>query len=225
VTALTRDFTSTMNSHLPYVFGFVFATAFLLLLVTFRSVVIPIKAILLNMLSVGAAYGLLVLLFQDGWGEGLLDFESTGAITSWLPLLMFVILFGLSMDYHVLILTRVRECIDRGMKNDEAVAHGIKGTAGVITSAAIVMVAVFGVFATLSAVELKQMGIGLAAAVLIDATLVRGVLLPASMKLLGDWNWYLPRWLEWLPRIEPESPPPSEARVPEPRGETEPVRT
>jgi uncharacterized membrane protein YdfJ with MMPL/SSD domain len=224
VTALTRDFTSTMNSHLPYVFGFVFATAFLLLLVTFRSDVIPVKAILLNTLSVGAAYGLLVLLFQNGWGEGLLDFESTGAITSWLPLLMFVILFGLSMDYHVLILTRVRECIDRGMKNDEAVAHAIKGTAGVITSAAIVMVAVFGVFATLSAVELKQMGIGLAAAVLIDATLVRGVLLPASMKLLGDWNWYLPRWLEWLPRIEPEPPPPSEAQTSEVRGETEPIR-
>jgi uncharacterized membrane protein YdfJ with MMPL/SSD domain len=142
-----------------------------------------------------------VYLFQDGHGEGLLDFQSTGAITSWLPLFLFVILFGLSMDYHVFILSRIREAYDGGMKTEDAVSHGIKSTAGVVTSAAIVMVAVFAIFATLTAVEFKQMGVGLAVAVLIDATIVRAVLLPATMKLLGDWNWYLPRKLRRIPRI------------------------
>jgi uncharacterized membrane protein YdfJ with MMPL/SSD domain len=130
-----------------------------------------------------------------------LGFESNGAITSWLPLFLFVVLFGLSMDYHVFILTRIREAFDRGMSTEDAVADGIKSTAGVVTSAAVVMVAVFGIFASLSMLEFKQMGVGLAAAVLIDATLIRGVLLPATMTLLGDWNWYLPRWLAWLPRL------------------------
>jgi uncharacterized membrane protein YdfJ with MMPL/SSD domain len=178
--------------------------AFVLLLVTFRSIVIPIKAIALNLLSVGASYGVLVLVFQHGVGESLLGFEATGAVTSWLPLFLFVILFGLSMDYHVFILSRVREAFDRGASTEDAVRHGIKSTAGVVTSAAAVMVAVFAIFASLGALEFKQMGVGLATAVLIDATIVRGVLLPATMKLLGDWNWYLPRSLGWLPRVAHE---------------------
>jgi uncharacterized membrane protein YdfJ with MMPL/SSD domain len=200
-TAQSRDFNDLMKTHAPIVFAFVLSMAFILLLVTFRSIVIPIKAILLNLLSVGAAYGVLVYLFQDGHGEKLLGFKSTGAITSWLPLFLFVVLFGLSMDYHVFILSRIREAFDRGMKTEDAVSHAIKTTAGVVTSAAIVMVAVFAIFATLTAVEFKQMGVGLAVAVLIDATIVRAVLLPATMKLLGDWNWYLPRKLQRLPRI------------------------
>ena len=207
--AATSDFNATMKTHIPYVFGFVLLAAFLLLLVTFRSIVIAVKAILLNLLSVGAAYGLLVLVFQKGWGEGLLGFESNGAITAWLPLFLFVILFGLSMDYHVFILTRIREAFDRGLSTGDAVAHGIKSTAGTVTSAAIVMVAVFSMFAMSSELQMQQMGIGLAAAVLIDATIIRGVLLPATMKLLGDWNWWLPRKLHWLPQVtvEPEVQP------------------
>jgi len=185
----------------PIVFGFVVTTAFLLLMVTFRSIVIPLKAIVLNLLSVGAAYGVLVLVFQDGWGESLLGFESPGVIESWLPVFLFVVLFGLSMDYHVFILSRVREAFDRGMSTEDAVAHGIRSTAGVVTSAALVMVAVFGIFASLGAVMFKELGVGLAAAILIDAMVVRAVLLPAAMKLLGDRNWYLPRQLEWLPRL------------------------
>ena len=154
--------------------------AFILLLVTFRSIVVPIKAIVLNLLSVGAAYGVLVLVFQDGHGEQLLDFQSVGGIAPWIPLFLFVILFGLSMDYHVFILSRVREAVDRGMSNDDAVAHGIKSTAGVVTSAALVMVAVFGSFALASDQLAKQIGVGLAAAILIDATIIRAVLLPAT---------------------------------------------
>ena len=203
-TAMTKDFNDTMVSHLPFVFAFVLGTAFLLLLFTFRSIVIPVKAILLNLLSVGAAYGLLVEMFQNGHGEKLFDFQSTGAIASWIPLFLFVVLFGLSMDYHVFILTRVREAFDKGMTTEDAVSYGIKATASTVTSAAIIMVGVFGTFATLGMVEFKQMGIGLAAAVLIDATLVRAVLLPATMKLLGDWNWYLPKKLSWLPQIQHE---------------------
>ena len=204
MTAGSKDFNDVMQSRLPIVFAFVLGLAFILLLVTFRSIVIPIKAIVLNLLSVGASYGILTLVFQDGHGESLLGFQSLGGITSWLPLFLFVILFGLSMDYHVFILSRIREAVDAGMSTDRAVAHGIKQTAGVVTSAAIVMVAVFGIFATLSSMEFKQMGVGLAAAILIDATIVRAVLLPATMKLLGDWNWYLPRKLSWLPQIAHE---------------------
>ena len=143
-------------------------------------------------------------MFQFGWGENLLNFNSNGGVAQWIPIFMFVILFGLSMDYHVFILSRIREAYDRGMTTDEAVEHGIKTTAGTVSSAALVMVGVFSIFATLPIIDMKEMGIGLAAAVLIDATIVRAVLLPASMRLLGDWNWYLPRWLEWLPRLEHE---------------------
>ena len=200
-TAGSEDFNQLMSERVPIVFAFVFAMAFALLLITFRSIVIPIKAIVLNLLSVGAAYGIVTWIFQDGHLEGLLGFESTGAVTSWLPLFLFVVLFGLSMDYHVFILSRIREAYDRGMSTSDAVEHGIKTTASVVTAAAIVMVAVFAIFATLSAVEFKQFGVGLGVAVLIDATIIRGVLLPAAMKLLGDWNWYLPRSLRWLPRV------------------------
>jgi RND superfamily putative drug exporter len=201
-TASSADENSLLKQKAPLVFGFVLVFAFLLLLVSFRSVVIALKAIVLNLLSVGAAYGVLVAVFQYGWGESLLNFNSNGGIASWLPIFMFVILFGLSMDYHVFILSRVREAFDRGMKTEDAVAHGIKTTAGVVTSAAVVMVGAFGVFALMPILDMKEMGIGLAAAVLIDATIVRAVLLPATMKLLGDWNWYLPKWLAWLPRLD-----------------------
>jgi RND superfamily putative drug exporter len=169
--------------------------------------VIPLKAIVLNLLSVGAPYGVLVLVFQDGHGERVLDFQSVGGIAPWLPLFLFVILFGLSMDYHVFILSRIREAVDHGMSTDAAVAHGIKATAGVVTSAAMVMVAVFGAFALGSDQDIKQLGVGLAAAILIDATIVRAVLLPATMKLLGRRNWYLPERLSWLPRVDHEPAP------------------
>jgi uncharacterized membrane protein YdfJ with MMPL/SSD domain len=201
MTAGSDDFNSLMRSRAPLVIAFVLALAFLLLLVTFRSIVIPIKAIVLNLLSVGASYGVLVWVFQDGHGERLLGFQSNGGVTAWLPIFLFVILFGLSMDYHVFIISRIREAVDRGMKTADAVSFGIRATAGTVTSAAIVMVAVFAIFATLSSLDFKQMGVGLATAIFIDATIVRAVLLPATMKLLGPWNWYLPRSLQWLPRV------------------------
>ncbi|MEA2320966.1 MAG: putative drug exporter of the superfamily [Solirubrobacteraceae bacterium] len=202
--AQSQDWNDLMKSRAPLVFAFVLTLAFLLLLVTFRSIVIPIKAIVLNLMSVAAAYGVLVWVFQHGHLEGLLNFESNGGVTSWLPMFLFVILFGLSMDYHVFILSRIREAVDRGMRTEDAVTHGIKATAGTVTSAAIVMVAVFGVFATLSSLDFKEMGVGLAVAILIDATIVRAVLLPATMKLLGKWNWYLPKKLDWLPEVAHE---------------------
>jgi RND superfamily putative drug exporter len=210
-TAGTHDFNQTMKSRAPLVFAFVLGLAFLLLLLTFRSIVIPIKAIILNLLSVGAAYGVLVWIFQEGHLQRLLGFHSNGAVVTWLPLFLFTVLFGLSMDYHVFILSRVKELVDRGMKTEEAVSSGIRQTAGTVTSAAIVMVAVFAIFATLRSIDMKQMGVGLAVAVLIDATVIRAVLLPAAMKLLGEWNWYLPRWLEWLPSLSAEGAPAEKA--------------
>jgi putative drug exporter of the RND superfamily len=201
-TAGSHDWNETMKSSMPIVFGFVLTFAFLLLLASFRSLVIAVKAVILNLPSVAAAYGVVVAVFQDGLGQHVLNFKSNGAIAPWLPLFMFVILFGLSMDYHVFILSRVREAFDRGMSTQDAVAHGIKTTAGTVTSAAIVMVGAFSIFATLPILEMKEMGVGLATAVLIDATIVRGVLLPATMRLLGDLNWYLPNWLGWMPRLE-----------------------
>jgi RND superfamily putative drug exporter len=206
LTAKFKDQQDQMTSKLPLVVGFVLLFAFGLMLVAFRSIVVAVKAIGLNLLSVAAAYGVLVLVFQHGFGKGLLGFSSTAGIDPVVPMLLFVILFGLSMDYHVLIVSRIREAFDRGASMDDAIAKGIKSTAGVVTSAAVVMVAVFSIFATLSMLMFKQAGVGLAAAILIDATIVRGVLLPATMKLLGEWNWYLPRWLKWLPRIELEEP-------------------
>jgi uncharacterized membrane protein YdfJ with MMPL/SSD domain len=206
-TAEERDFNDTMTANLPYVFGFVMVAAFLLLLVTFRSIVVPIKAIVLNLLSVLAAYGMLVLVFQHGWFKSVLGFSQTGPITAWLPLFLFVVLFGLSMDYHVFILSRVREAVDGGMRTDDAVPYAIKSTAGVVTSAAVVMVAVFAIFGSLSFMVFKQLGVGLAFAVLLDATLIRGVLLPASMKLLGERNWWLSRSLRWIPAVKHEGAP------------------
>jgi uncharacterized membrane protein YdfJ with MMPL/SSD domain len=203
-TADDADFTNTLKSNIPYVLAFVLTAAFLLLMVTFRSIVVPIKAIILNLLSVAASFGAMVLVFQHGWFKSVLGFTETGPITSWVPLFMFVILFGLSMDYHVFILSRVREAYDRGMKTEDAVSYAVKNTAGVVTSAAIVMVAVFSIFGSLSFIMFKQMGVGLAFAVLLDATLIRGVLLPATMKLLGDRNWWLPSKLGWLPEIKLE---------------------
>jgi RND superfamily putative drug exporter len=204
-TAASYDGNQAMKSSLPIVFAFVLMFAFLLLLASFRSVVIAAKSVVLNLLSVAAAYGVVVAVFQYGWGQHLLGFQSNSAIAPWLPLMLFVILFGLSMDYHVFILSRVREAYDRGMSTADAVEHGIKTTAGTVTSAAVVMVGVFSIFATLPLLDMKEFGIGLAAAVLIDATIVRGILLPASMKLLGDWNWYLPNWLRWVPKLEPRT--------------------
>jgi RND superfamily putative drug exporter len=211
-TAQERDFNDTLARNLPYVFGFVLLAAFALLLVTFRSIVIPIKAVVLNLLSVAAAYGAMVLVFQHGWFKELLGFQQTGPIVAWIPLFLFVVLFGLSMDYHVFILSRVRELYDGGMRTEDAVSHAIRNTAGVVTSAAIVMVAVFAVFGSLSFIVFKQMGVGLAIAVLLDATLIRGVLLPASMKLLGDRNWWLPRSLHWLPAPRVHDPEVAPAR-------------
>jgi uncharacterized membrane protein YdfJ with MMPL/SSD domain len=202
LTAQWKDSTDELKSNLLPVGAFVLVFAFGLMLVAFRSIVVAAKAIALNLLSVGAAYGVLVLVFQHGVGKDLFGFSSTAGIDPVVPLLLFVILFGLSMDYHVFLLSRIREAVQRGASTDEAVAHGIKSTAGVVTSAALVMVAVFAVFIALSLLFFKQFGVGLATAILIDATIVRGVLLPASMKLLGDWNWYVPSWLEWLPRLE-----------------------
>jgi uncharacterized membrane protein YdfJ with MMPL/SSD domain len=202
--AQSNDWNALMKARAPLVFGFVLTLAFVLLLVTFRSLIIPIKAIVLNLMSVGAAYGVLTWVFQDGHFEKLLGYHSNGGVTSWLPMFLFVILFGLSMDYHVFIISRIREAVDRGMRTEDAVSHGIRATAGTVTSAAVVMVAVFAIFATLSSVDFKEMGVGLSVAILIDATIVRAVLLPATMKLLGKWNWYLPRKLEWLPHVAHE---------------------
>jgi RND superfamily putative drug exporter len=202
-----KDSTDELKSNLAPVIAFVLLFAFGLLLVAFRSLVVAVKAMLLNLLSVAAAYGVLVLVFQHGIGKGLLGFNSTAGISPEVPLLLFVILFGLSMDYHVLVLGRIRELYDRGQTMDDAISNGIKRTAGVVTSAAVVMVFVFSIFAALSMLFFKQFGVGLAVAILIDATIVRAVLLPATMKLLGDRNWYLPSWLQWLPRLEPASEP------------------
>jgi uncharacterized membrane protein YdfJ with MMPL/SSD domain len=206
-TAISKDFGSEMRRAAPLVFLFVLAFAFVLLLVSFRSIVIAVKAIVLNLLSVAAAFGVLVLVFQNEWAKGILGFDYSGGVMAWLPVFLFVILFGLSMDYHVFILSRIREAFDRGMKTEDAVAYGIKTTAGVVTSAAIVMVFVFSIFGTMSLIMMKQFGVGLATAVLIDATIVRAVLLPATMKLLGEWNWYLPRWLGWLPTMRLDGAP------------------
>jgi RND superfamily putative drug exporter len=211
-----KDSTDAMKSKLPIVVAFVLLFAFALMLVAFRSLVVAAKAIVLNLLSVAAAYGVLVIVFQHGFAKGVLGFSSTAGIDPVVPLLLFVILFGLSMDYHVLVLGRIRETFYGGATMDDAISHGIKCTAGVVTSAAVVMVGVFSIFAVLSVLFFKQFGVGLAAAILIDATIVRAVLLPATMKLLGEWNWYLPRWLEWLPRLEGRESEPAPEMQPAP---------
>ncbi|CAA9562274.1 MAG: Integral membrane protein [uncultured Thermomicrobiales bacterium] len=225
--AFSVDFNTVLADNLPTVFAFVLGLSFLLLLVAFRSIVVPVKAIILNLLSVGAAYGMVVAVFQHGWGADLFGFTQVESITNWLPVMLFCILFGLSMDYHVFLLSRIRERYDRTHDNDEAVAFGLQSTGRIITGAALIMVAIFGTFAAGRLTDIQQMGFGLGYAVLIDATLIRTVLLPASMKLLGDRNWYLPRWLGWLPDLRVEGdlapvrlrardavPQPAEAGVP-----------
>jgi putative drug exporter of the RND superfamily len=214
--AYTLDIVTFYSNGMPQVMGFVLAFSFLLLLVAFRSIVIPIKAILLNLLSTGAAYGVLVWVFQDGHGADLLAFKP-GPIEAFVPVFIFTILFGLSMDYHVFILTRIKEARDRGMSSNDAVARGISITSGTVTSAAAIMVVVFSVFVTLELTIIKQLGLGLAVAIFLDATVVRSVLLPATMRLLGDWNWWLPRWLQWLPHVTVEGELPEFEDEPAPR--------
>jgi len=216
-TAESADFNSQMTGSLLPVFAFVMGFAFLLMLLSFRSVVIAVTALVLNLLSVAASYGALTLIFQHGVGASLFGSSGVGAIESWVPLFLFVILFGLSMDYHVFVVSRMKEAHDRGLDTRAAVAHGITSTAGTVTSAAVIMVAVFGVFGTLDLQSMKQMGIGLAVAVLIDASIIRAVLLPSVMTLLGDRNWYLPRWLRWLPELGHGEQPPAAATAPDVR--------
>jgi uncharacterized membrane protein YdfJ with MMPL/SSD domain len=203
-TAEGIDYFDLMEKWMPIVFVFVLGLSFILLMIAFRSIVVPVKAILLNLLSVGAAYGLTVLVFEKGIGNELFGFQQVDAIEAWVPLFLFAVLFGLSMDYHVFLLSRIREIYTRTGDNTESVARGVASTARMITGAALIIVAVFCGFAVGDTLAFQQMGFGIAVALLIDATIVRSVLLPASMKLLGDWNWYLPKWLEWLPDLEVE---------------------
>ncbi|ASN27226.1 hypothetical protein LK07_27940 [Streptomyces pluripotens] len=202
-----HDFNDQLLGSVVPVFAFVVVFAFLLMLLSFRSLTVALTSIMLNLLSVAAAYGILVAVFQHGWGASLVGAEGVGAIVTWLPLFLFVILFGLSMDYHVFVVSRIREARMRGRNTKDAIRHGVVTTAGVVTSAAVIMVAVFAIFGTLSMQSMKQMGVGLAAAVLIDATVIRGVLLPAVMALLGERNWYLPKWLRWLPDLTHDEGP------------------
>ncbi len=205
-TAFAVDFFDLTARYTPIVLGFVLGLSFLLLMVVFRSVVVPLLGVLLNLLSAGAAYGLLVFVNQNGHGAGLFGFQRVETIEAWLPLFLFSVLFGLSMDYQVFLLSRIRERYDLTGDNRAAVSFGLRSTGGIITGAALIMVAVFGGFALGKLVFLQEMGFGLAIAVLIDATIVRSVLVPAAMKLLGNRNWYLPRWLEWLPKVRVDAP-------------------
>ncbi|MEU3963051.1 MMPL family transporter [Streptomyces buecherae] len=224
------DFNEQLKTGIVPVFLFIIAMTFVLMLVCFRSVPIALVSIVLNLLSVAAAYGVMVAVFQHGWGAGALGMEKVGAIESWMPLFVLVILFGLSMDYHVFVVSRIREAHDRGRSTRAAIVEGVQATAGSISGAAAIMVAVFAVFAMLSMQDMQQMGVGLAVAVLLDATLVRMVLLPSVMALLGERNWYLPRWLGWLPHfshgeepVEPATHPlahrPAMAAAPGPYGQ------
>jgi len=203
-TAWNKDGFDIINRYLPIVIALVLGMSFLLLTVAFRSIVVALKAIVMNLLSVGAAYGLLVVVFQQGVGAGVLGFRQGEFVAAWLPLFLFAVLFGLSMDYHVFLLSRIREHYDKTGDNSGSVAYGLRTTAGVITGAALIMVAVFFGFAAGDLVDMQQMGFGLGVAILIDATIVRTVLVPASMKLLGTRNWYLPSWLRWLPNMHVE---------------------
>jgi RND superfamily putative drug exporter len=205
--AWTADYVEVINDRMPVIFVFVLGLSFVLLMVVFRSIVVPLKAIIMNLLSVGAAYGLLVAVFQYGFGAELLGFQQTDVIEAWIPLFLFAVLFGLSMDYHIFLLSRIKERYDITGDNDESVAFGLGSTGAIITGAALIMVAVFGGFAAGDLVMFQQMGFGLAVAIILDATIVRSVLVPATMKLLGDRNWYLPKWLEWLPEIHIEGRP------------------
>jgi RND superfamily putative drug exporter len=220
----SKDFNDQLAGAVVPVFAFVVVFAFALMLLSFRSLTIAVTSIVLNLLSVGAAYGILVAVFQHGWGASLVGAEGVGAIITWLPLFLFVILFGLSMDYHVFVVSRIREARLRGLATKDAIRHGVVTTAGVVTSAAVIMVAVFAIFGTLSMQSMKQMGVGLAAAVLIDATIIRGVLLPAVMALLGERNWYLPKWLHRLPDLTHDEAPRAVAGPAARDGENEPLK-
>jgi RND superfamily putative drug exporter len=219
-TAFFTDFLDVANDYQWIVLVFVLGLSFVLLTVVFRSVVVPVTAIIMNLLSVAAAYGAVTLVFQEGVGIGFFNaigfqFQKAEAIEAWLPLFLFSILFGLSMDYHVFLLTRIREEYDKSRDNTEAVAYGLRTTAGIITGAALIMVAVFTGFAAGRLGPLQQMGFGLAVAVFMDATIVRTLLVPATMRLLGDRNWYLPRWLQWLPQLRVEGREPDLVVIPE----------
>ena len=206
LTAESADFYGIVDRYTPIVFVFVLGLSFIILMMVFRSIVIPLKAIVMNLLSVGTTYGLLVLVFQKGIGASLFGFDQAVVIDAWLPLFLFTILFGLSMDYHVFLLSRIRERYDETEDNTEAVAYGLRSTAGIITGAALIMVVVFGAFASGETIVNQLMGFGLAIAVLLDATLVRSILVPASMEVLGKGNWYLPSWLNWVPDLRVEAP-------------------
>jgi len=219
VTAFNKDFFDLTDRYTPIVFAFVLGLSFLLLMVVFRSIVVPAKAIVMNLLSVGTAYGLLVLVIQKGVGASLFGFQQVPSIEAWLPLFLFSVLFGLSMDYHVFLLSRIREHYDQTGDNTESVAFGLRSTGRLITGAALIMVAVFAGFARGEMVMFQQVGFGLGVAVLVDATIIRSVLVPASMKLLGRANWWLPPVLNWLPRIGIEG----EAAQPAPAYATEPT--
>ena len=212
-TAIQKDFTNQMTRSVPLVIGFVLSASFVLLLLVFRSVIVPLKAIVMNLLSVAAAYGALVFVFQDV-GPNILGFSKVETIESWLPLMLFAILFGLSMDYHVFLLSRIRESYDGSGDNAASVEHGLRSTANIITGAAAIMLVVFGGFALGQTVALQQMGFGLAVAVFLDATVVRMVLVPSAMELLGDWNWYLPQWLAWIPDLRVEGSRPAAGATP-----------
>ncbi len=214
-TAANQDFFDLVDQRTPWVFVFVLGLSFILLTIAFRSIVVPATAIVMNLLSVGAAYGLLVLVFQKGYGADLFGFTETPTIEAWLPLFLFCVLFGLSMDYQVFLLSRIREFYDRSGDNDVSVALGLKTTARLITGAAAIMVVVFAGFAAGQLSSFQQMGFGLAVAIAIDATVVRSILVPATMKLLGDRNWYLPSWLRWLPDVRIEGTPISRPASPE----------
>ena len=212
-TAEIVDYREMLERWLPIVFTFVLGFSFILLTVAFRSIVVAAKAIVLNLLSVGAAYGLIVLVFQEGVGNELFGFPRVDAIEAWLPLFLFSVLFGLSMDYHVFLLSRIRERYTQTGDSSEAVAFGVRTTARLITGAALIIIVVFAGFATGELVMFQQMGFGVAVALLLDATVIRSVLVPAAMELLGKWNWYLPSWLGWLPHLEVEAAEPAPAAV------------
>ena len=215
-TAFNKDFFDLVDKWTPIVFAFVLGLSFLLLMVVFRSIVVPAKAILMNLLSVGASYGLLVLVFQKGAGAGLFGFQETPTIEAWIPIFLFCVLFGLSMDYHVFLISRIQEHYDQTNRNAESVAVGLQATAKIITGAALIMVAVFAGFASGRLVMFQQMGFGLGVAVLLDATIVRSILVPSAMALLGDRNWYMPKWLHWLPDLRIEGAPIPHKVAPEP---------
>ena len=207
LSANNADFLEMLDTYTPIILAFVLGLSFLLLLVVFRSLVVAAKAIVMNLLSVGAAYGLIVWVFQEGHLTGLFGFQQTDVIEAGLPLFMFAMLFGLSMDYHVFLLSRIKEHFDQTHDNAESVAVGLQSTAKLITGAALIMVAVFAGFASASLVFIQQLGFGLGVAILLDATIVRSILVPSAMALLGDRNWYLPRWLGWLPDLRVEGAP------------------